>query len=163
MPASPFTYRFTVPLHDVDAAGIMFFGHLFRHAHDAYEAFMNALGFPLDRMIREGKWLLPLVHAEADYRLPLRHGDSARIRLCVSRVGGTSFSLSYRFADESGRTLAEAGTVHVLLSRVTASGRALPEDLKRALSRWACASDSARAGAPGAKPASGKKRSHNRS
>jgi len=37
----PFEYRFTVQLHDTDAAGRLFFAHLFRHAHDAYEALMR--------------------------------------------------------------------------------------------------------------------------
>lgn len=30
----------------------MFYGHLFRHAHDAYECFMGEIGWPLDRLIR---------------------------------------------------------------------------------------------------------------
>jgi hypothetical protein len=49
--SEPFRYDFRVALHDIDAAGIMFYGHLFRHAHDAYEAFMGAIGFPLERII----------------------------------------------------------------------------------------------------------------
>ena len=46
MTTPAFFYRFTVRLHDIDAAGVMFFGHLFRHAHDAYESVMANLGQP---------------------------------------------------------------------------------------------------------------------
>ncbi|PQJ97658.1 acyl-CoA thioesterase [Chromatium okenii] len=74
---TPFTYFFTLRLHDTDAAGRLFFAHLFRHAHDAFENLMTALGVPLDAMISAGQTLLPLIHAEADYRQPLSRRSSA--------------------------------------------------------------------------------------
>ena len=40
-----YNYHFTTSLHDIDAAGVLFFAHLYRHAHDAYEAFMSDIGF----------------------------------------------------------------------------------------------------------------------
>lgn len=65
----------------------MFYGHLFRHAHDAYECFMGEIGWPLDRLIRAEDALLPLMHAEADYRVPLRHTEAVTVLLCPSEVG----------------------------------------------------------------------------
>jgi 1,4-dihydroxy-2-naphthoyl-CoA hydrolase len=129
-----FEYRFKVPLHDIDAAGIMFFGHLFRHAHDAYEAFMGAIGFPLDQVIREGSWRLPLVHAEADYRLPLRHGDKTTVRLSPSKVGHSSFVLDYRFIGDGGQLSASARTVHAQMAADGAAAVPLAEPLWAALS-----------------------------
>jgi len=76
-------HRFEVHLHDTDAAGVMFYGHLFRHAHDAYEAFMAELGFPLARLIRAAQWHLPLVHAEADYEGAMCHGDHILVDVSV--------------------------------------------------------------------------------
>jgi len=139
MSPEPFNYSFTVPLHDIDAAGVMFYGHLFRHAHDAYEAFMDAIGSPLDRIIRQGNWLLPLVHAEADYRMPFRHGEPARIQLWVAEIGRSSFTLHYRFIDEDGRIRADAKTVHTHLAHDGRSGEPLPDALAAALPDWFCA------------------------
>jgi 1,4-dihydroxy-2-naphthoyl-CoA hydrolase len=128
-----YEHAFRVSLHDTDAAGTMFFGHLFRHAHDAYEAFMGTIGFPLDRIIRDGKTLLPLVHAEADYRMPLRHGERVRVRLTIDRIGRTSFTLSYRFLDAEDQVRAAARTVHVHLIPDRQSAAPLPHALKASL------------------------------
>jgi len=133
MSEDAFEHVFSVPLHDTDAAGTMFFAHLFRHAHDAYEAFMHAIGFPLDRMIREGTQHLPLVHAEADYRRPLRHGDTARVRLRPAKVGRSAFVLEYRFTDDRGESYASARTIHVNIGPQR-SAAPLPEGMRSALS-----------------------------
>jgi len=136
MPSPCFSHAFYVPLHEVDAAGLMFFGHLFRHAHDAYEAFMITLGHPLDHLIRAGGPLLPLVHAEADYRQPLQHGEALRVELSLARLGRTSFTLIYRFLDDAGGERARASTVHVCLGPDRATAAALPESLVAALRAW---------------------------
>ncbi len=127
----PEPWRFPVMLHDTDAAGVLFFAHLFRHAHDAYEAFMAARGLLLHRIIAEGEWGLPLVHAEADYTRPLHHGDVVAVHLEVESMGERSFTLGYRF-ECKGACCATARTVHVAVDR---SGRAigLPETVMEIL------------------------------
>lgn len=146
----PFEYRFIIRLHDTDAAGLLFFGHLFRHAHDACESFMEAIGFPLDRLIQDGQILLPLAHAEADYRLPLRHGDAVRVMVGIAEIRRRSFTIDYRFIKDGDQIAATARTVHVLVSPDQLSGAVtgtrggsdrkttdtdfLPEPLRAALS-----------------------------
>ena len=126
-----FEHRFRVALHDTDAAGVLFFGHLFRHAHDAYEAWMAGLGFPLDALLRDGALRLPIVHAEADYRRPLRHGDAVTVRLAVAELGDSAFTVAYDFLDAGRGRAASARTVHV---GIDADGRrGLPDPLRAAL------------------------------
>ncbi len=131
-----FEHCFRVNLHDTDAAGVLFFAHLFRHAHDAYEAWMANVGFPLDAMIRDGRLRLPLVHAEADYRRPIRHGDAVRVMLAVADVGERRFSIRYRFLTADAELAASVETVH---AGIDVDGRkGLPDDLVRTLSAtWA--------------------------
>ncbi len=130
---SPFVFSFRVSLHDTDAAGVMFFAHLFRHAHDAYEAFMTDIGLPLDALIRAGKTALPLVHAEADYQAPMRHGDRIDVEVRVADVARRGFRLSYRFLDATGQSAATALTVHVRVRPGTTGAEALPDELAAAL------------------------------
>mgnify|MGYP001090532810 FL=1 len=132
MPTRGFDYRFKVRLHDIDAAGVMFYGHLFRHAHDAYEGFMSALRFPLDGLVRAG-CRLPLVHAEADFLMPMHHGEEILVEVGVEALGGARFTLTYGFQDRAGALRARARTVHVHLAEGGTGPAPLPEDLRAAL------------------------------
>jgi 1,4-dihydroxy-2-naphthoyl-CoA hydrolase len=127
------SHHFRVQLHDTDSAGRLFFAHLFRHAHDAYEAFMDQLGLPLDDLIRTGEILLPLVHAEADYLQPMCHGDQIRVSLVVQEIRTRSFAIGYRFETPEGLLAATARTVHVHINRDGSTGSALPESMRAAL------------------------------
>lgn len=132
MSEAVFEHRFRVALHDTDAAGVLFFAHLFRHAHDAYEGWMARLGFPLDAMLRDGELRLPLVHAEADYRRPLHHGAAVTVRLTPA-VGERSFTVDYRFQTADGHLAATARTVHTAID--TQGRRSLPAELREAIER----------------------------
>jgi 1,4-dihydroxy-2-naphthoyl-CoA hydrolase len=135
MTTAAFEYRFRVALHDTDAAGVLFFAHLFRHAHDAYEAWLAQLGFPLDAMIRDGRLRLPLVHAQADYHRPIRHGDVILVRPKLSEIRRRSFAIDYDFTTAEGELAATARTIH---AGIAADGSpARPAALLSALSKAA--------------------------
>ncbi|WP_296701455.1 acyl-CoA thioesterase [Thiocapsa sp. UBA6158] len=128
-----FTYAFNVRLHDTDAAGRLFFGHLFRHAHDAYETFMTQVGLPLERLIREGELLLPLVHAEADYHRPLRQGDRVQVVLTIDEIRARSFAVAYRFEMPDGTLAATAKTVHLRINRDGSPAAGLSDEIRNAI------------------------------
>ncbi|WP_295456054.1 acyl-CoA thioesterase [uncultured Thiodictyon sp.] len=137
MPAEPYAYSLRIRLHDTDAAGVMFYGHLFRHAHDAYESFMEQLGFPLHDLIGTAtagpKVRLPITRAQARYERPLRLGERVRVELWVAEVRRRTFALNYRFQDAQGRTCATAQTLHCLVGE---DDPGLPEGLRNALTAW---------------------------
>lgn len=134
MTKQSFQHQITIPFQDIDAAGIVFFAHLFRYAHEAYEQFMLDIGFALAEILQQREYLLPLVHAEADYRFPLEHGDSITIFLSVDKIGTSSFTLNYIFQDEKGNERAVAKTVHVVLNAVDKKNSSVPAELQQALS-----------------------------
>lgn len=134
-------HDFHVQLHDTDAAGRLFFGHLFRHAHDAYEVFMRGLGFPLERLIGGGEILLPLVHAEADFCRPLSHGERVGVFLAVEDLRARSFTIVYRFETADGRIAATARTRHVQVTRDGSVSDHLDGPLHDALSQHLQVSD----------------------
>lgn len=130
-----YSYTFTVPLHDIDAAGILFFAHLYRHAHDAYEAFMNDIGFSLQTIIAQQQ-KLPIVHSEADFQQAIRHGETITIILQLAMIANSSFSIQYQFLDVNKQQRASVLTTHVNLNTDSQKSQALPSDLKLALSRY---------------------------
>lgn len=94
---------------------------------------MRAIGAPLDALIRQGELILPLTHAEADYRRAMCHGDRIGVEVQVLELRQRSFSIGYRFLSEAGEVAATALTVHVLIAQSRSTTPELPADLHAAL------------------------------
>lgn len=124
--------RRVVRFQDVDAAGVVFYARVFDYFHDAYVAFLRAVGVPLEDALRDGDWAAPLKQAEAEYRRPLRFGDVITVRLTAAEVEETEFVIRYRIETEDG-VACEGRTVHVSVDPQTFRRRALPDDLRSAL------------------------------
>ena len=130
-------YRFRVPMHHVDHAGVLFYANLFLHAHDAWEHFMRSQDADLAQLIETGQWRIPIVHAEADYTQPMRHGDEVDIWLQIERLGRSSIRVVYIFIDQDGEQLAVARTTHVFVNAVTNHSSEIPADLRKRLQNYA--------------------------
>jgi acyl-CoA thioesterase FadM len=76
---------------------------------------------------------IPVVHVEADYLLPLCHGDSVDVMVTPARVGTTSFSIDCEFTDAQGRTAAKVGSVHVCIDPASRKAAAIPATLRERL------------------------------
>ena len=125
-----FSYDFTVRLSSVDRAGVLFYPQLFQHAHDAYEAFMVYLGEDLATVFAHDSLHIPIVHAEADYYLPLPHGEKVQVRVAVACTGNTSFTLDCEFVDAQGQSAARVRTVHVCINPQSRQPLSLPKRLR---------------------------------
>ncbi len=83
-----------VEFSDTDMAGIMHYSNFFRFMETAEHGFFRSLGFSIvARGDEKVGW--PRVHAECDYKAPLRFEDEVEIHLYVSEK--RSKSLSYMF------------------------------------------------------------------
>ena len=122
----------TIHLHDTDAAGRLYFAHLFRLAHEGYEAFMSSLGFSIADILNGKRYGLPIVRAEADYKLPLTVGDEIGLEIRPMRVGQSSFTILCRITHQ-GRTAGRVKTVHVAVDAKKGGKCDLPVRLRRAL------------------------------
>jgi YbgC/YbaW family acyl-CoA thioester hydrolase len=118
-----------IRFQDIDAAGIVFYPRVLEYFHDAYTAWLAAGGYDLRRVLDEGKVGFPLVHAEADYRRPLRFGDRVTVEILAPRMGESSFTLGYRVRLAGGKLAATGQTSHVCIDRATFRPCPLPDDL----------------------------------
>ena len=130
-----FSFDTTVKLHDTDAAGLLFYGNQFKITHDAYEAFLESIGCPLLWIIDESSFFLPIVHAEADYHLPLAVGDKLTIELTVDSISAHSFVVEYKLTNEKQALAGRVSTVHVSIDKKTRKKIILPEKLKTNLQK----------------------------
>lgn len=131
-----FSCTAVVRLYDSDAAGFLFFGAQFRFAHAALEEFLAHIGQPIGITIRDREVLFPVVHAEADYRVPLAVGDRLRIMVVVRALGDRSFSMGYRLLLPDGREAGSVMTVHAAVSAATGKACPLPEQVRTAFAPY---------------------------
>jgi len=129
-----FVEQRTVRFQDIDAAGIIFYPRVLEYFSDAYMAMLAARSFDVPAMLRERQVGLPLVHAEADYRSPLRFGDAVEVQVAKAKVGETSFTLGYRVYTANRRIASLGQTVHVCIDGQSFRPRPLPEALRALLS-----------------------------
>lgn len=130
-----YTFETTVRLHDTDAAGVIFFARQLTLAHSAFEHFLESVGLGLGPMLEHADYRIPIVHAEADYKAPIRVGDRLRIHITAGRIGSTSFTLDYRLTNQRGVEVGRARTVQVSVDRERWTKRELPAELRAALEK----------------------------
>ena len=127
-------YERRVHFEDVDAAGILFFARIFGYCHEAMEALCAPLDGGYVRLINDRKIGLPAVRVDADFKAPMRYGDSALIALTVPHVGVTSCSLHYALSRKrDGAKVAVVKHVCVTSSLVTLTKVPIPDDLRAVL------------------------------
>lgn len=125
-----FTYSTTIHLRDTDATGVIFFGEQFRFALEAFEHLLKAEGLNLGNILKTGDFLLPVVHAEADYLAPLRVSDEIDIHILATQIGTSSFTLGYKLYRKGGKEeVGSVSIVHVVISRTSQKSMPIPEQL----------------------------------
>jgi 1,4-dihydroxy-2-naphthoyl-CoA hydrolase len=128
-----YEHRLRVRFHDTDPAGIVFFANIFVYCHDAFEEMLRAVGMPLDELIRAKEQILPLGHAEADFRKPFRHGVLVTVRVVVGKLSERSVRIDYELRDDAGELLATCSTVHIAVDPATGRSTGLSPRLRAAL------------------------------
>jgi 1,4-dihydroxy-2-naphthoyl-CoA hydrolase len=131
-----FIYATCIRLRDTDATGVLFFTEQLRLALEAFESYLKASGYTLSAILEDKDYLLPVVHAEADYAAPLTVGDEVEVHLKVERIGTSSFTLGTRIFDV--RKQRDAGTTsvtHVALSRKEKSSIPIPKEFLQVLEK----------------------------
>jgi 1,4-dihydroxy-2-naphthoyl-CoA hydrolase len=128
------SFRTTLParFQDVDAAGVLFFGRIFDYVHQAYEELIGTSGVDRARYFSGGDFLVPIAHAEADYKRPILHGERVTISIDVTRVGRASVHLRHTVTGPAGDGDLRASvlTVHAFVERATMKPIPIPEPLR---------------------------------
>lgn len=95
----PYEFRATrrVEFSDTDMAGIMHYSNFFRFMETAEHGFYRSLGFSVVMPETDPRLGWPRVHAECDYKRPLRFEDLVEIQLLVKERRTKSISYTFRF------------------------------------------------------------------
>jgi acyl-CoA thioester hydrolase len=116
----PFVHPVSVRYLEVDQQGVVFNMWYLAYCDDAMTAFLADGGLPYPDMLDSG-YDVQVVHTELDWHGPLRFGEEADVRVSVSHLGRTSFTLRFAVMS-SDRVVLDASTVYVAM-RTDGSGK----------------------------------------
>lgn len=125
-----YIYETTIKMRDVDAAGVLFFARYLALAHDAFEAFSEVLGIGTARLMREGRYLLPVVKAEARYKRPLEVGEAVRIEVRVYAVNRRLAALRYDILGGDGVLACTVRLTYAALDPAARKAVPLPAEVR---------------------------------
>jgi 1,4-dihydroxy-2-naphthoyl-CoA hydrolase len=125
----PFQYDRTIRFKDTDAAGVVYFANILSLCHEAYEESLRQAGIDLSEFFGRGAIAVPITHTEADFRRPLRCGDTVAIHLTPTLIAADSFEIRYEVLQATGKMAAIALTRHVCIETASRQRQALPPGL----------------------------------
>jgi len=126
-----FVHRRKVRLQDTDATGVLYFPEQLKMALETFEDFLSHHQLPLRKLIEDSLYLLPVVHAEADYLALVMVGDELDIHLTIEALGTKSVTLAYRFFDIKRKIdVGTAKIIHVSVDKQTRQSVPIPNILK---------------------------------
>jgi acyl-CoA thioester hydrolase/1,4-dihydroxy-2-naphthoyl-CoA hydrolase len=122
-----------IPFHLVDAAGVLFFSHVFTLAHQVWEHFIiQSLNLSWNHWFQHPEWIVPLKHVEAEYKKPLFSGQSCEIQLQILEIRASSFHICYHFY-QNDRWCCIVKMVHVFCDRLTGIKQTIPSPIRALL------------------------------
>lgn len=133
---APFTIEEYVRWSDVDAAGIVCYGAFVRFVEVAETELFRAAGMPYGKVFDTFHCWLPRVHFSCDFFAPARLDERLRVSASVKKLGDTSVTLGFGIENQRGTKIAAFEIVLVCIDRTTFAKRALPDELRRALSEF---------------------------
>lgn len=115
-----------VEFAETDMAGIMHFANFFRYMEEAEHAFFRSLGLSVHMRIGDESITWPRVHAECDYKLPLKFEDRVEIHLQILERRSKALVLRFvfrRLSDRPPEEVARGALTTVCVAHDAAGGR----------------------------------------
>ena len=85
--------EYRVPYADTDQMGVVYYGNYLTIFERARNELMRASGYTYKRCEEEG-FMLPVIHAELDYRRPAKYDDLLEVTAWVSAQKGVRIEIS---------------------------------------------------------------------
>lgn len=129
-----YKFQTKVRFNYTDAAGIIFFSNIFVLAHECYESFIDQTK-TFASFLMDGEYTAPIVHAEADYLVPIGPSEILDIEMTLNKMGTSSFEVDYKIINEKNETAAKAKTIHVALDAKSREPVEIPKVIKDILEK----------------------------
>lgn len=124
----------TVRFSDTDPFGIAHYPRIVDALHETSDIFMQSIGFPFWEITERFGYGLPLVEMNFAFEHPVEAGDDVHISL-VPELGTSSVRFEYE--GQLDGTTAFSGYEQRVCAEQGGGSRAIPDDLRAALSPYA--------------------------
>lgn len=124
--------EWTARFAHTDMFQIVFYPELFEVIHDTADRYLESIGYPFWRLADELGVGFPIVEANAEFRAPIRAGDTITVELTHS-IGETSLRFDFQATHEDGRDAFTAFEQRVCVSVGGDSPRPIPAEFRQAL------------------------------
>jgi len=125
--------EYRVPYADTDQMGVVYYGNYLTFFERARNELMRACGFTYKTCEAEG-WMLPVIHAELDYRRPARYDDLLEITAWCRAAKGVRLEIACEVRVKGRPDVLVTGfTRHCFVSTVTFRPVPPPEPFLAAL------------------------------
>ena len=122
------SHKVTVRLNHTDAAGLLFYGRLFELVQEAFEVGLESRGVSLRDLLNDGEFRLPVVHVEANYKVPVCVSDVLEVKLSLS-AGIHSLRAYAEITNLDGQQVAAVTVIHAVVSQASGETMELPDTL----------------------------------
>ena len=122
-----FETQFALKFRQTDMAGIGYFNEVFNIFHDGYEEWAEKLCGSKSTWFNNSEWAVPVKKIESEYFLPLMAFEKYALRISVSSVGTTSFTLQSQILKEQN-VCCEIMSTHVFMNKTTHKSLPIPND-----------------------------------
>ena len=131
-----FTSRLKVRFADIDWARVVYFARFFDFAHRTFEDFFNEQpNLSYAAVLSDRKLGFPIVNSTAEFFVPLRLGETARVQMDVIKLSRRSVTSRFTiFKDETDERCAVIVLKQAAIDTSTFTGTELPDDLHALLS-----------------------------
>ncbi len=125
-----FEWNRLVEFYETDLAGIAHFSNFYRWMESAEHAFLRERGIAL----HEGGIGWPRVHASADFKKPVKFGDTIRVKVTISELRTRSVRYAFEFGVEGSEEIHGTGEmVSVCVDLKTMKAIEIPAEVRAAL------------------------------
>lgn len=89
----PIIMEYRVPYADTDRMGVVYYGNYLTIFERARNELMRSCGYTYKQCEAEG-WMLPVIHAEVDYRSPAHYDDLLEVKALVQEFKGVKIEIA---------------------------------------------------------------------
>ena len=127
------TMEYRVPYADTDQMGVVYYGNYLTLFERARNELMRACGYTYRECEAEG-WMLPVIHAELDYKSPAKYDDLLEVTAYVQEAKGVRLEIACEVRRKGeAQILVKGFTRHCFVSTGTFRPIAPPEKLMAVL------------------------------